>query len=79
MKATVSLISLPRNKFRIKVIDESSGRARGGIVEFYNNLAQVKRALTILGIDLDTIAIMIVICSSEGKALTGGVELPEDQ
>jgi hypothetical protein len=76
MTATVSVI-FNDGKFRIKVIDESTGRPPSPLAEFYNEPYQVEIALENLGLDRDRVAYLMLACMG-GQATLTGVPLTYD-
>jgi hypothetical protein len=76
MKASVTVTFLD-GKFRMKVIDEATGKPPNSLREFYSEPDQVERALQDLGLDRDKIAYMMLALMG-GSATLNGVELPED-
>ena len=76
MTATVSVI-FNDGKFRIKVIDESTGRPPSPLAEFYNAPYQVEEALEKLGLNSDQRAFMMLV-SLSGQATLAGIELPDN-
>jgi hypothetical protein len=75
MKATVTLKSWD-GKFRIKIIDETTGRPPNSLREFYNEPYEVEDALEKLGLDRDQRAYMMLI-SMGGEAALSGINLPD--
>ena len=75
MTATVTVM-FRDGKFRIKVVDESTGKSPTSLVDFYNEPYRADDALRELGLDADKRAYLMMPSIAGQQSITG-LQLPD--